>query len=129
MADDEKHITEAESLSFGRKYQAVFAFFVIAAIGVLMILYAWRLPPFSNAIQTTENALVRGQVTIISPQVNGYVTSVKVQDFQSVKKGDILVQIDDRIYRQKVEQAKAQLTAQQAALKNNVQQQLISAAG
>jgi len=33
----------------------------LAGIGV--ILYAWRLPPFASAIETTENAYVRGQVT------------------------------------------------------------------
>ena len=33
----------------------------------------------------------------MSPQIAGYVTGVKVQDFQEVTAGDLLVQIDDRI--------------------------------
>ncbi|MEB0055024.1 HlyD family secretion protein, partial [Pseudomonas sp. FG1] len=45
----------------------------IALIGILIVLYAWQLPPFSSAIESTENALVRGQVTIIGPQLSGYV--------------------------------------------------------
>jgi multidrug resistance efflux pump len=40
---------------------------------VLIVLYAWRLPPFSSAIVSTENALVRGQVTLIGTQLPGYV--------------------------------------------------------
>ena len=54
--------------------------------GVFLALYAWDLPPFRRDVQTTDNAYVRGQTTIISPQVSGYVTEVLVQDFDSVKK-------------------------------------------
>ena len=91
---------------------------LVALIGVLVVLYAWRLPPFSTPIVSTENALVRGQVTVIGTQLSGYVVAVKVQDFQMVKEGDLLVQIDDRIYQQRYEQAQAQLAAQKAALAN-----------
>ena len=54
-------------------------------------------------MQSTENALVTGQVTLIGPQLTGYVAEVLVQDFQQVKQGDLLVRIDDRIYRQRVD--------------------------
>jgi multidrug resistance efflux pump len=94
---------------------------MVALAGVLIVLYAWDLPPFHSTIETTENALVRGQVTIISPQLSGYVVEVKVQDFQQVKKGDLLMRIDDRIYQQRLDQARAQLAAQKAALANNPQ--------
>jgi len=94
----------------------------IAIVGVLVILYAWQLWPFTSSAQSTENAYVRGQITFISPQVNGYVTSVEVQDFQPVKQGELLMTIDDRIYRQRVHQAQAQLDMKQAALANNIQQ-------
>jgi multidrug resistance efflux pump len=97
-------------------------FAAVAIVGVLVVLYAWQLPPFSSAVETTENALVRGQVTIIGPQLSGYVHEVPVQDFQFVKAGDLLVRLDDRIYRQRLDQALAQLAVQQAALANVVQQ-------
>uniref|UniRef100_UPI000A8A5CFE HlyD family secretion protein n=1 Tax=Sphingobium phenoxybenzoativorans TaxID=1592790 RepID=UPI000A8A5CFE len=95
----------------------------IALVAVLAILYAWQLPPFSGWAEKTDNAYVRGKVTIISPQVSGYVTSVPVQDFGAVKKGQVLATIDDRIYRARVEQAKANLAAQIAALSNSQQSQ------
>jgi multidrug resistance efflux pump len=95
----------------------------LALVGVLIVLYAWQLPPFSSKIETTENALVRGQVTIISPQTSGYVYDVAVQDFQFVKAGDLLVRIDDRTYQQQLDQAVAQVQVQNAALDNNIQQQ------
>lgn len=98
------------------------SFAAVALAGVLLVLYAWRLPPFGSAIESTENALVRGQVTIIGPQLSGYIVDVPVHDFQFVKAGDLLVQLDDRIYKQRLAQAIAQLQQQQAALANNLQQ-------
>lgn len=97
-------------------------FAAIAIVGVLIVLYAWQLPPFSSAVETTENALVRGQVTIIGPQLSGYVYEVPVQDFQFVKAGDLLVRLDDRIYKQRLDQSLAQLAVEKAALANVVQQ-------
>ena len=94
---------------------------LIALLGVLTILYAWGLPPFTPHVQTTDNAYVRGRTTLISPQVSGYVVAVEAQDFERVKTGQILARIDDRIYRQRVDQAKATLAAQVAALANSAQ--------
>lgn len=65
---------------------SVFTAAAIGIVGVLVILYAWQLPPFTRHAQFTDNAYVRGQTTFISPQVNGYITEVKVQDFVQVKK-------------------------------------------
>jgi len=93
----------------------------IGLVGLAVILYAWRLPPFASAIETTENAYVRGQVTVIAPQLAGYVAEVPVQDFAVVKRGDLLLRIDDRIYAQKLEQARAGLAAQRATLANSDQ--------
>jgi multidrug resistance efflux pump len=95
----------------------------IAVAAVLAILYAWQLPPFAGFSERTDNAYVRGRVTIISPQVSGYVTRVTVQDFAEVKAGQILATIDDRIYRARVAQAQANLAAQEAALANSAQAQ------
>ncbi|MEE4182583.1 HlyD family secretion protein [Pseudomonas viridiflava] len=97
-------------------------FGAVALAGVLIVLYAWQLPPFTSPIQSTENAQVRGQTTLISPQLSGYVYEVPVQDFQFVKTGDLLVRLDDRIYKQRLDQALAQLDVQKASLANNLQQ-------
>ena len=99
---------------------AIAALLIIA--GVAAVLMAWRVWPFAGQVESTENAYVRGQVTIISPQVNGYLTEVPVQDFATVKAGDVLARIDNRIYRQRVEQARANVASAEAALANNPQQ-------
>lgn len=110
----------------GLKGTLLFVGFIVA--GALLALYAWGLPPFVRTVQTTDNAYVRGQTTVIAPQVNGYVVEVLVQDFQQVRRGQPLVCIDDRIYRQRVQQAQANLAAQLASLANSQQSQRASQA-
>jgi multidrug resistance efflux pump len=98
--------------------RSVILMVLIALIGVVAILYAWQLWPFSGRVAVTENAYVRGQITVLAPQVNGYVTEVLVQDFEQVARGQPLVRIDDRQYRQLVEQRRAELAAQRFELEN-----------
>lgn len=103
----------------GRKpLAASLLFALIAMAGVFTVLYAWHLPPFRSAVQSTEDATVRGLVTIISPQLSGYIVEVDVQDYQTVHRGQLLMRVDDRIFRQHLEQARAQLAVQRAALAN-----------
>ena len=112
--------------SGGWRSRAVIALLVIG--GVSAVLAAWRLPPFSSSVQSTDNAYVRGRTTVIAPQVSGYVTAVLVKDFDTVRAGQALVKIDDRIYRQRVDQATAQVDAQAATLANSRQAQASRAA-
>lgn len=81
----------------------------LIVIGVALILYAWKLPPFTPTLQQTNNAFVKGQTTVISSQVSGYVTEVAVEDFANVENGDLLIKIDDRTFAQQLEQAQAQI--------------------
>ena len=104
-----------------RSRSQILLFGGLILVGTLAALYAWELPPFRPDSQTTDNAYVRGQTTIISPQVGGYVTQVLVQDFERVAAGQILVRIDDRIYRERVAQGAANIAAQNASLSNSEQ--------
>ena len=105
--------------------RSVMLMVLVALIGTLAILYAWQLWPFSGRVAVTENAYVRGQITVLAPQVNGYVTEVLVQDFERVTQGQPLVRIDDRQYRQMVEQRRAELAARRFEL-DNLEQTLAS---
>jgi multidrug resistance efflux pump len=111
-----------------RSRPRILFFGLVILLGALAILYAWGLPPFRMNSQTTDNAYVRGQTTVISPQVGGYVTDVLVQDFAPVKAGQILARIDDSIYKQRLAQADANISAQDASLSNSAQSQRSAAA-
>jgi multidrug resistance efflux pump len=66
--------------------------------------------------------------SLLAPKVDGYVTEVLVKDFQPVTKGQVLVRIDDRIFRQRLAQAEASVQSAQAALDANTQAQASNAA-
>ncbi|ALN75043.1 HlyD family secretion protein [Aureimonas sp. AU20] len=100
------------------RLSTVLAMTLVAIVGVGLIFYAWRLGPFASPVVTTENSYVRGQITVLAPQVNGYVAEVLVRDFQHVKAGDALIRIDERIYRQELEQAEATREQARANLAN-----------
>ncbi|PTT56323.1 hemolysin secretion protein D, partial [Stenotrophomonas sp. HMWF022] len=103
--------------------RSVVVMVVVALLGIALILRAWHLWPFTSSVMVTDNAYVRGQITVMAPQVNGYVTEVLVKDFQHVKQGEPLLRIDDRIYAQRVAQAQATLDSARAALANSDQSQ------
>ncbi|WP_010215611.1 HlyD family secretion protein [Sphingomonas sp. PAMC 26621] len=101
----------------------------LSLAGVFLVLAAWGLPPVAGGYQRTDNAYVRGRVTIIAPQVSGYVLQVPVHDYDVVRQGQLLVRIDDRVYRTRVEQARANLAAAEAALVNSAQARASRSAG
>ncbi len=58
---------------------------------------------------TTDNAYTAAEVAEVTPAVGGIVQAVKVVDTQHVKKGDVLVQIDDTDAKLALAQAEADL--------------------
>ncbi len=93
----------------------------LAMAALLSVLAAFGLTPFHWNVEATDNAYVRGRSAVIAPQVSGYVSAVLVHDYDQVQAGQVLVRIDDNIYRARVSQAQANLAAQLAALANSDQ--------
>jgi membrane fusion protein (multidrug efflux system) len=92
----------------------------LVAAGAIAVLFAtqWNRWIGNSTRQATDDAYIRGDVTPLSAQVDGYVHHVAVDDYQRVKAGDLLVEIDDSDYRAKVAQAEADLLGAQAAIEN-----------
>ncbi|MDO7252517.1 HlyD family secretion protein [Helicobacter cappadocius] len=95
---------------------ATFISIIVVICGVLSILYAWELPPFFRGVVSTDDAYIQAKTTLLSPRVSGYVTDIYVHDFTSVKAGEPILQIDRRIFVQKVNEAEANLQSVQASL-------------
>jgi membrane fusion protein (multidrug efflux system) len=70
------------------------------------------------AVQTTNDAYVRAQMTRLSSRVAGEVKAVNTDDYQRVGAGDLLIQIDPADYAAQVAQAEAGVAGAQAALDN-----------
>jgi membrane fusion protein (multidrug efflux system) len=69
-------------------------------------------------VQSTDNAYVRAELSRLSARVAGNVSAVNVGDFNHVKAGDVLVEIDASDYQAKRDQAQAALDAATAQLSN-----------
>jgi membrane fusion protein (multidrug efflux system) len=96
---------------------------VLLAITVIWTMtHNWNAWEGGRAEQVTNDAYVRGDLTPLSTKVPGLVREVKVNDYQSVRKGDVLVQLDDEDYKAQVAQAAAGVEAAKAALENNRRQ-------
>ncbi|WP_087726009.1 HlyD family secretion protein [Pandoraea sp. PE-S2T-3] len=68
--------------------------------------------------ESTDDAYVGGDVTVLGPKVPGYIAQVLVTDNQPVHAGDVLVRLDDRDYRAALAKAEGAVAAQQALLAN-----------
>jgi membrane fusion protein (multidrug efflux system) len=67
----------------------------------------------------TDDAFIRADLTPLSTRIAGTVRSVDVGDYESVKEGQLLIELNDTDYQAIVDQAKAALAAAQAALDSN----------
>jgi len=69
-------------------------------------------------LESTDDAYVKADSTIISPKVSGYIAQVLVGDNQPVKAGQLLARIDDRDFKAALDQAHADVAASEAAVRN-----------
>lgn len=90
---------------------------VVAAFIALAIV-RWDHWIGSAVVQSTNDATVRAELTGLAARVTGNVVEVAVQDYQQVRKGDLLMRIDPADYEVAVAQGEAGVAGSLAALKN-----------
>jgi membrane fusion protein, multidrug efflux system len=90
------------------------AVLLIGAVGVYGRYY-WMVGRF---LESTDDAYVQADSTIVAPQVSGYLREVLVSDNQLVKAGQPLARIDDRDYVAALDQAKADVATAQADIED-----------
>ena len=105
-----------------RKYSTPALVLLLAGAVVATITWNWNAWEGGRIEQVTDDAYVRGDLTPLSTKVAGIVSDVKVSDFQRVRKGDLLVELEDTDYQAQVSQAAATVEAAKAAIENNRRQ-------
>ncbi|AOY92600.1 efflux transporter periplasmic adaptor subunit [Cupriavidus sp. USMAA2-4] len=85
----------------------------LIALGALAYL---NQPEAEAAVQSTDNAYVRADFTVVAPQVSGRVAQVLVQDNQVVQAGTLLATLDDRDFVVALDSARAQVQSSEAAI-------------
>ena len=106
----------------GKQYGTPALVLLLAVAVVLTITRNWNGWEGTRVEQVTNDAYVRGDLTSLSTKVAGLVREVKVNDYQQVRKGDELIQLEDDDFRAQVAQAQAAVEAAKAALENNRRQ-------
>jgi len=72
----------------------------VLVVGSAFFLFRWIME--RQNFESTDNAYLKTNQVLITPQVNGTITQLLMEDNQSVKQGDILAVIDDRDYQAKL---------------------------
>ncbi len=111
----------AKRISLGRRLTRwiVPVLILAAALGIVFLIAGnWNSWTSERAVQKTDDAYTRADLTPLSTKVAGLVATVAVSDYQPVKAGDLLVELRDDDFRAQVRQA----AAGEASLINNERQ-------
>ena len=105
-----------------RKYLTPALVLLLAAALVLTLTRNWNAWEGGRIEQVTDDAYVRSDLTPLSTKVSGIVREVKVSDYQTVAKGDLIVELEHDDYQAQLDQAKAAVEAAKAGIENNRRQ-------
>src|ERR1700686_4360749 len=104
------------------KYATPILVLLLAAAVVVTLTRDWNAWEGGKIEQVTDDAVVRGDLTPLSTKVAGIVRNVNVSDFQRVRRGDLLVELQDDDYQAQLAQASAAVDAAKAGIENNRRQ-------
>jgi membrane fusion protein (multidrug efflux system) len=97
-------------MAFEGKQRWIAAGAVVVALGAGFVAWQYLFPR-----ESTDDAQMAGHVSPVAARVGGTVQAIRVADNQSVKQGDVLVELDSRDYELAVARAEADLAAAEAA--------------
>ncbi|HEX9448101.1 MAG TPA: HlyD family secretion protein [Dongiaceae bacterium] len=97
--------------------RATFAMLLLAGTAAALD-YGYRYWTVGRFLESTDDAYVKADFTIVAPKVAGYISEVLVEDNAHVTAGQVLARIDDRDFHTALEQAQADVAAAQAAIHN-----------
>jgi membrane fusion protein (multidrug efflux system) len=87
-----------------------------AAVLAIALICGWLFSTSTD--QTTNDAFISADYTLVTPRISGQITHVRVEDNQYVHQGQPMIDIDDRDLRAALDAAKANLLVQQATVAN-----------
>src|SRR5471030_3018005 len=92
----------------------------LIAYVVILVIAIWAcIRLLSHATnETTNDAYVVADFTLVAPRIAGQISEVLVEDNQQVKAGQLMVRIDDRDFKAALMSAEANVTAEKASVAN-----------
>jgi len=102
------------------KKKSPLRFVVLAIVLIAGGIYGYKKISFALQHETTDNAQVETQITPVLPRVGGYVKSIAVNDYDSVKTGQLLVELDDAELQVQLLQMEADYKSSEADIANAI---------
>src|SRR6478752_2480564 len=93
---------------------------VLAIVLIAGGIYGYKKISFALQHETTDNAQVETQITPVLPRVGGYVKTIAVNDYDSVKTGELLVELDDAELQMQLLQMEADYKSSEADIANAI---------
>jgi membrane fusion protein (multidrug efflux system) len=118
--------TTVQPAAAGRKSRK--RFFILGAGAIVVVLLVWMISGSFGTV-STDDAYVNSHVTFVAPRVAGQVSKVLVDDNNRVRKGDVLLELDQEPFQVQVDlkqsavdAAEADLIATQASVRASIAQ-------
>ncbi len=91
---------------------------VISIVLLTAIVYGFKKVSYALSHETTDNAQIETQITPVLVRVSGYVKTLAVQDYDSVKANQLLVELDDAELQSQLAEMEADYVQTEADITN-----------
>jgi membrane fusion protein (multidrug efflux system) len=90
-----------------RKKKSPVKIIVLTLVFLIAGFFGYRKISYMFSHETTDNAQVETQITPVLPRVAGYVKTLAVKDYDSVKTGQLIVELDDAELQTQLQETEA----------------------
>jgi membrane fusion protein (multidrug efflux system) len=108
--DDKKKDDKPKKPPIYKRPAVIITVSIVLLIAIVAALLYWL---HARHFVSTDDAYLDGNIVQVAPQVPGPVTALHVNDNELVRKGELLVELDETDYQVALQQAQAQLAASQ----------------
>jgi membrane fusion protein, multidrug efflux system len=89
------------------KKKSPLRYIIIAVLLIAAGIFAWTKISYAISHESTDDAQVETQISPVLPRVSGYVKNIAVKDFDSVRAGQLLAEVDDAEFQAQLLQMQA----------------------
>ena len=80
---------------------------IIIPVAIILTIIAGGYFINESKFQSTDDAYIEADIIQVTPKVSGHIVESYIQDNKEVKAGEVVAKIDDEVYKERYEQAKA----------------------
>jgi len=101
-----------------KKKKSIVRPIILGAVLIAGVIFGYKKISFMLSHETTDNAQVETQITPVLPRVSGYIKRIAVKDYDTVRAGQLLVELDDDELQSQLRQMQADYDAAEADIAN-----------